>query len=117
MVPKDVFQQYDEMRCGLADEVLFSINVTMATTLVETIVKRIQKIDIDVLDLIRKVGPTYYTKIKDSVQGDIAEALIRLKSRGLLVPRREESGYYKYDITELGFSVLDQNETNKNRKS
>jgi predicted transcriptional regulator len=98
------------MRCGLADEVLLSINETMATIQVEAIVKRIQRIDMDILDLIRRVGPTYYTNITYSVEGEIKEAIIRLKSRGLIVPRREESGYYKYDITELGFNVLDEYE-------
>ena len=51
--PSDVFKQYDEMRCGLADEVLFSINDTRATTQVGLIVKRIQQVDVKVLNLLK----------------------------------------------------------------
>jgi hypothetical protein len=107
-IPKDVFKEYDEMRCGLADEVLFSINETMATTQTDQIVKRIQQVDVDILKTLRRFGCTYYNKIKENVEGDITEGMIRLKSRGLIVPRREESNYYRYDITPLGFSVLDE---------
>jgi len=105
-VPKDVFQQYDEMRVALADEVLFSITETMTTDQIEVILKRIQRKDTDILDLILRKGPTYTRAIDDEV-GDCKEALTRLKARGLIVPRREESGYYRYDITDLGINVLD----------
>jgi hypothetical protein len=33
-----------------------------------------------------------------------------LNARGLIVPRREESRYYKYDIAELDFNVLEEDE-------
>jgi hypothetical protein len=75
----------------------------MATTQVETIVKRIQKIDVDLLNRLKSRGPTYHKAIYSEFGDSSHDALIRLKSRGLIVPRREESGYYKYDITELGF--------------
>ncbi|UCC58531.1 MAG: hypothetical protein JSW14_01005 [Candidatus Bathyarchaeum sp.] len=106
-IPLDVFKQYDEMRCGLADEVLFSINETMATTQVDKIAKRIAQIDIDILTLLTRRGPTYHKAIKNEFGKPSHDALIRLKARGLVVPRRESQSYYKYDITDLGFSVLD----------
>lgn len=89
----------------------------MATTQVETIVKRIQKIDIDLLALLKKRGPTYHKLIKSEFGEPSNDALIRLKSRGLIVPRREESGYYRYDITDLGFSVLNQYEETVNKNA
>jgi hypothetical protein len=108
--PSDVFKQYDEMRCGLADEVLFSINETRATTQVYLMVKRIQQVDVKVLNLLKTRGPIYHKLVHSEFGEPSGDALIRLKSRGLIVPRREESGYYKYDITELGFNLLDEYE-------
>ena len=34
-------------------------------------------------------------------------AVIRMKARGLIVPKRVGKNYYKYDITDLGMSIVD----------
>jgi len=106
-VPKDVFKQYDEMRCSLADEVLVSIKDVMAVTEVETILKRVKPIDMNLLRLIDEKGPTYSKAILEELGAESREALVRLKARGLIVPRRESAHYYKYDMTDLGVSVLE----------
>jgi len=106
-VPKDVFKQYDEMRCSLADEVLVSIKDVMAVTEVETIVKRVKPIDVNLLRLIDEKGPTYSKAILEELGAESRDALVRLKARGLIVPRRESAHYYKYDMTDLGVSVLE----------
>jgi len=106
-VPKDVFKQYDEMRCSLADEVLVSIKDVMAVTEVETIVKRVKPIDENLLRLIDEKGPTYSKAILEELGAESRKALVRLKARGLIVPRRESAHYYKYDMTDLGVSVLE----------
>lgn len=106
-IPMDVFKQYDEMRCSLADEVLVSIKDVMAITEVDTIVKRIKPTDMNLLRLIDEKGPTYSKAILEELGSEGKQALVRLKARGLIVPRRESSHYYKYDMTDLGVSVLE----------
>lgn len=105
-VPKDVFKQYDEMRCQLAQEVLFSINETMAVEQVENIMRRIQKTDINLLSILLKKGPSNYDVLRDDLGQDYKDAIVRLKARGLIVPKRIKSHHYKYDITDLGLSVV-----------
>ena len=106
-VPKDVFKQYDEVRCQLADEVLFSINETIAIDQIANILNRIQTIDVNLLSLIKKRGPTYARAIDDELGEGTKLTITRMKSRGLIVSKRAESGYYRYDITDLGLSVLE----------
>lgn len=106
-IPRDVFVQYDEMRCSLADEVLVSIKDVMAITEVSTIVKRIKPMDMNLLRMIDQKGPTYNKAIIAELGPEGKQALVRLKARGLIVPRRESEHYYKYDMTDLGVSVLE----------
>jgi hypothetical protein len=106
-VPEDVFRQYDEMRCSLADEVLISIKDVMAVAEVETIVKRVKPIDENLLRLIGEKGPTYSKAIQDELGEESRDALVRLKARALFVPRRESAHYYKYDMIGLGMSLLE----------
>ena len=56
-IPEDVFKQYDEMRCQLAREALFNINETIDINEIETIIKRLQKPDIKLLNLLKDRGP------------------------------------------------------------
>lgn len=106
-VPVEVFKQYDELRCSLADEVLVSIKDVMATTEVETIVKRIKPTDMNLLNLLDQKGPTYSKAVLEELGEEGRDAIIRLKARGLIVPRRESAHYYRYDLTDLGVSVLE----------
>lgn len=107
-IPRDVFLQYDEMRTGLAKEVLFSINDTMAEMQVETILKRIQQPDKDLLFYIHNKGSTYKAALIKDLGAAVDDALTRTKSKGLVIPRRVSKDYYKYDLTDLGFSVLQE---------
>lgn len=83
-----------------------TIKDVMATTEVDTIVKRIKPTDENLLRLIDQRGPTYSKAILDELGKEGKQAIIRLKARGLIVPRREASNYYRYDMTDLGVSVL-----------
>jgi len=106
-VPKDVFKQYDDMRCQLAEEVLFSINETIAVEQVETIMKRMDKTDINLLKILLERGPSKFTVLKEEMGEEYRIAVIRMKARGLIVPKRVGKNYYKYDITDLGMSIVD----------
>lgn len=118
-IPKDVFKQYDEMRCQLADEVLFSINETIVIDQISNILNRIQPMDVNLLSLIRTKGLMYHRKIYDELGEESRDAITRMKSRGLIVPKRAKSdtGYYLYDITDLGRTVLEEYEKDEHKES
>lgn len=114
-IPKDVFKQYDEMRCSLADEVLVSIKDVMAVTEVETILKRISATDITVLNIIKEEGLRRDAQRQriEKLGSEGKKIVVRLKARGLLVPRRIGNKYYAYDLTDLALSVLEGYEKQK----
>lgn len=105
-VPLDVYEQYDEMRLSLVDEVFVSVIDSMAEDNVEYALKRMGSFDYQLLNLIRRFGPINYHKIKAELGGKGKECLARCKGRGLIVPVRKSKDYYTYDITDLGLDVL-----------
>jgi ABC-type lipoprotein export system ATPase subunit/GNAT superfamily N-acetyltransferase len=106
-VPIDVYKQYDEMRLSLVDEMHQRIQDAICESRTEQILKRLLDADVKLLETIQIRGPTYYEKIMEEVGPDCKDALIRCKARSLIVPIRKESGYYKYDLTDLGYQILD----------
>ncbi len=106
-IPRDVYLQYDEMRLSLVEEMKQRIQDAIADSRTDQILKRLPEVDIKLMEVIQARGPTYYEKICEEVGADSKEALIRCKARSLIVPVRKESGYYKYDLTDLGYEILD----------
>jgi hypothetical protein len=106
-VPDDVYKQYDEMRLSLVDELHQRIQDAIVESRTEQVLKHLPDSDIKLLEAIQLRGPTYYEKICEEVGPDSKEALIRCKARSLIIPVRKETGYYKYDLTDLGYEILD----------
>lgn len=106
-VPTDVYLQYDEMRLALVDEMKQRIQDAIAESRTDQILKRLLDSDIKLLETIQVRGPTYYDKLCEEVGVDSKDALTRCKARALIVPLRRESGYYKYDLTDLGYEILE----------
>lgn len=106
-MPMEIFKEYDEMRMSLADEVLQSVEDTMVDTHMDTLVKRVQPTDIELLTLIKNKGMVYGQIIDEALGPHSRLTLTRCKSRGLVIPIRIKGQYYKYDITELGLELLD----------
>jgi hypothetical protein len=106
-VPVDVYKQYDEMRLSLVDELHQRIQDAISESRTEQILKRLLDADVKLLETIQVRGPTYYEKVIEEVGPDCKDALIRCKARSLIVPVRRESGYYKYDLTDLGYEILE----------
>ncbi len=115
-IPFEVFKQYDEMRCSLADEALIAIEDIMATTEVESITKRMQAMDTQLLMLIEDKGPIYSKIISDELGEEGKKALTRMKARGLISPIKVGEHYYRYDMTDLGLSVLHELTESENPK-
>lgn len=105
-VPLDVYKEYDEMRTSLVDEVFEGIEEQMVEDSLSQILKRIEPIDVDLLKLIKKLGPIYDKKIKEELGSRYRQAMIRCKNRSLVTPIRKRGHYYHYDMTDLGWEVL-----------
>jgi hypothetical protein len=105
-VPIDIFKQYDEMRMGLADEVLQSVEDSLVETHMDRLVKIVQPIDVTLLKLIREKGLLHIRDLEKDFGEEGKNAITRLKSRGLIVPVRVGEHWYKYDIQPLGSDLL-----------
>jgi len=116
-VPLDVFQQYDEMRQSLVDEVLVSMQDTMSDETLDGLVRKVESIDLTMLGLIKERGPVQYNYVKESLGEEGKRAVTRCKARGLIVPVRLGPTYYKYDLTELGLDLLLKIQQGKTEKS
>jgi len=99
------FKQYDALRMALADEVLQVVEDSLVDTHLDTLVKRIQPVDLDLLKLIRQRGLIHGKVITTQKE---KQALMRCKVRGLVSPVRIKGQYYKYDITDLSLALLDE---------
>lgn len=99
------FKQYDSLRMDLADEVLQVVEDSLVDTHMDTLVKRVKPVDLDLLRLIQQRGLIHGKTIATP---EMKEALIRCKARGLVSPVRIKGQYYKYDITDLGLTLLEE---------
>ena len=100
-----IFKQYDTLRMDLADEVLQVIEDSLVDTHLDTLMKRGQPVDLDLLKLIQERGLIHG---KTLTTPEMKSALIRCKARGLVSPVRVKGQYYKYDITDLGLTLLEE---------
>jgi hypothetical protein len=119
-VPDDVYKQYDEQRCAIADELDQQIDDIEADTVITSVLKRLQSLDIELMELLEHKGQVNYEFLYTDCGNKFHDALIRGKSRSLIVPIRKGTSYW-YDLTDLGFQVLyawrQQRETNETLKS
>lgn len=105
-VPLDVYEQYDEMRTSLVDEVFEGIEEQMVEDSVDRIIARIDEIDVHLLEYIKTHGVAYDKKLKAELGDQYKQVMVRCKSRSLVTPIRQSGTYYRYDITDLGLEVL-----------
>jgi ABC-type lipoprotein export system ATPase subunit/GNAT superfamily N-acetyltransferase len=106
-VPRDVYIQYDEMRLSLVSEAKQRIKDTMAESQIEGLLKRLQPLDIQLLELIQSRGLVNYETLKKELGDDTKDVLVRCKARSLVIPLNQGNNYYKYDLTDLGFDILE----------
>lgn len=99
------FKQYDSLRMDLADEVLQVVEDSLVDTHMDTLVRRVKPVDLDLLRLIQQRGLIHGKTITTP---EMKEALIRCKARGLVSPVHIKGQYYKYDITNLGLTLLEE---------
>jgi len=101
-IPMSIFKQYDEMRMELADEVLQIVQDSLVDTHMGSLLKRVNALDLQLLTLIQAKGPVR----KSLLPEDLKPSVVRCRGRGLITPQRIGAHYYKYDITDLGESLL-----------
>jgi len=103
-IPRDVYKEYDDMRMSLVPEAFQRIKDAMTENL-EWTLKRLQPLDIQLLELIQAKGPVYYKTVTEEMGANAKNALVRCKARNLVIPVRKEK-YYRYDLTDLGYEAL-----------
>jgi len=108
-LPPEVYRDYDVTRMDLADEVIQRIKDAITESQSVLVFKRCKPIDFTILELLDQRGLIPYSTLAVSKENKMA--LIRLKSRGLVVPLHQGKRYYKYDITQLGREVLELDRT------
>lgn len=106
-MPMDVFRQYDELRMSLADEVLQVVEDSLVDTHMDSLMKRVQATDLELLKLIRDRGMIHGHIVESE---SLKSSLTRCKARGLVIPVRVKGKYYKYDISDLGMELLNRKE-------
>jgi hypothetical protein len=105
LIPMDVYKEYDENRLALVEELKQQMKDCMVDNDSTRIIKRLDQIDIDFLDLINLMG----TLDRHWVQNHptLNDVLKKAKARSLVIPvKKHGTTAYCYDLTDLGFEVL-----------
>ncbi len=106
-VPKTEFQQYDDMRMSLADEILLKVEDQIVDTHLASLMRKVNPLDVQLLRLIELKGPVYKQQIVEELGEEQARnVIIRTKARQLINPIRVGVNYYRYDYTDLGVQLL-----------
>lgn len=108
--PTWVYAEYDKTRQSLADEVFQRIEDKISSSSIDYVLKIIKPDEVTVMKIMDQIGAAN----KDVIAGRVErqhepynpDTLVRLKSHNLIIPTRQPSGYYKYDLTMLGRNVL-----------
>lgn len=104
--PEWVYKKYDETRMELADEVMQRIEDSITTTHIASVLKLCKPLDFELLQVIEDRGQIHQHVVEEYGK-EGKQSILRLKSRGLIVPARQgDSTYYKYDLTPLGREAL-----------
>lgn len=104
-IPMDVYKQYDEMRCSITEELDQQIDDAIVETQTPMMLKRLQPLDVELMELIESKGQVSYDHLYENCGNKYHDALIRCKSRSLVVPVRKQTKYW-YDLTDFGFEIL-----------
>lgn len=102
--PSDVYKQYDEQRMALVQDVKQRIKDAIVESGIESTLKRLQPIDVELMSLMNQKGQIPYRAFTE-LDPKYKEALIRCKARNLVVPVRKHDNYW-YDLTDFGAEVL-----------
>lgn len=105
-IPWDVFKSYDELRMSLADEKIQSVESKIVDTHLDSILKRVQPLHMQILRLIRSQGLVHRSKVVSDFGDEAKDALTWLKSHQLVISTRVGSHYYRLDVTDLGDTLL-----------
>jgi hypothetical protein len=104
-VPMDVYKEYDEHRLALVEELKQQMKDAMVDNDSARIIKRLEDIDVEYLDLIYLKGPL--DKHWMQARPALCDVLSKAKARSLVIPTKKlGTTSYCYDLTDLGFEVL-----------
>jgi hypothetical protein len=108
--PDWAYAEYDKQRCSLADEVFQRIEDKITVGAIEYTLKILKPQDVAILNVLDSLGKADKELIVNRLTEKQVEydpdAMMRLKSRNLIIPTRMSTGHYKYDLTQLGRDIL-----------
>ena len=106
LVPMDVYKEYDENRLLLVEELKQQMKDCMVENDSARIIKRLDTVDVDFLDLINLKGTLDKNWLVK--HPDLTDVLKKAKSRSLVIPVKKIGtvSAYCYDLTDLGFETL-----------
>ncbi len=107
-VPMDIYKEYDEHRQALVEELKQQMKDAMVENDSARVIKRLEQIDTDFLDLIQLKGPLERYWINQHPK--LIDVLSKAKARSLVIPCKKpgRDASYVFDLTDLGFEVLKQ---------
>lgn len=105
-VPIDVYKEYDEHRLALVEELKQQMKDAMVDNECARIIKRLDQIDIDFLDLVNLQGTLSKSFMR--THPELNSVWNKAKSRSLIISVKKVGtlNEYVYDLTDLGFETL-----------
>jgi hypothetical protein len=113
-VPISIYKKYDENRMALVDEMDQLIEDAMVDSESYRLLKRLDKLDIELLTKLRDDGMIHKDWFKKKENQKFGEILKRCKARSLIIPLvKPGTEQYYYDATDFGLEVLKISEQRK----
>lgn len=105
-VPADVYQEYNEMRMSIADEVEVRIMDKLTEDNLAFILKRLGDKEIDMLRFVQKKSPVTRDVLR-AAYPEYRETMLKLRARYLILStKRPGTDNYEYDASDFGLEVL-----------
>jgi hypothetical protein len=111
-IPPEYYKQYDQMRLDLNKEAFVRLKDALTLDSVDKLLKILQPEDIQLLELIKRVGPCKYDTAKDHLGAQYTDTLTRCKARSLVIGTNMGNNNYKLDLSSIGVDVLKALEKN-----
>jgi len=104
--PKDIYQEYDQLRMSLVPQVFQRIRDAQKLSHVDQLLQLVNAEDINLLRMIQIKGPIQASLAAEELGTNGKQTINRCKSRSLVNPMRCGDNYYKMELGHLGIEIL-----------
>jgi hypothetical protein len=115
--PKNIYQEYDQMRMSLVPEAFQRIRDAQSLSRVDVVLKLINAEDVNLLRLIQTKGAIKSSIAATEFGASYKQTVVRCKSRNLVNPMLCGHNYYKLDLSTLGIEVLKALDKNHDKEN